>query len=315
MRRDYRPEGAATDTSLKATLKRTLTEFQEDNLSDWASALTYYSLLSLFPAMIAMVSLIGLFGDPQRTTGTLTEIITELGPESAAETFKGPIESVVGNRSAAGFALFLGLAVAIWSASNYVGAFIRASNIIYETREGRPFWKLRPLQIGVTLLMIMMMTLLALGLVFTGPIVAAVADPIGLSNTAVDVWNVAKWPAMAAIFILMVDVLYYASPNVKVRGFRWVTPGALVAIVVWALASLIFAVYISNFGSYDKTYGTLGGLVVLLLWFWITNLAILFGHQMNAERERSAEIAEGRPRAEKEIQLEPREEPDDQKTT
>jgi membrane protein len=314
VRRDYRPEGAEPDTSLKATLKRTLTEFQEDNLSDWASALTFYSLLSLFPAMIAMVSLIGLFGDPQRTTATLTEIITELGPESAAETFKGPIESVVGNRGAAGFALFLGLAVAIWSASNYVGAFIRASNIIYETREGRPFWKLRPLQIGVTLLMIMMMTLLAVGLVFTGPIVAAVADPIGFSKTAVDIWNVAKWPAMAAIFILMVDVLYYAAPNAKVRGFRWVTPGALVAIVVWALASTLFAFYVSNFGSYDKTYGTLGGLVVLLLWFWITNLAILFGHQMNAERERSAEIAEGRPRAEKEIQLEPREEPENKKT-
>jgi membrane protein len=297
------------------TLKRTLTEFQEDNLSDWAAALTYYGLLSLFPALIAMVSLIGIFGDPKTTTQKLTEIITEIGPESGAETFEGPIKSIVENQTAAGFAFVFGLALALWSASGYVGAFIRASNIIYETPEGRPFWKLRPLQIAVTLAMIVMMALLAVGLVLTGPVVAAVANPIGLSSTAVDVWNVAKWPAMAAIFILMVDVLYYTSPNVKLRGFKWVTPGAIVSIVVWAIASALFAFYVANFSSYDKTYGTLAGLVVLLLWFWITNLAILFGHQLNAERERSAEIEEGRPRAEKEIQLEPREEPKEQKTT
>lgn len=315
VRADYAPEGADSKSGLGATLKRTLTEFQEDNLSDWAAALTYYGLLSLFPALIAMVSLIGIFGDPQTTTRKLTEIITEIGPESGAETFKGPIESIVENQTAAGFAFVFGLAAAIWSASGYVGAFIRASNIIYETPEGRPFWKLRPLQIAVTLAMILMMALLAVGLVLTGPVVEAVANPIGLSSTAVDVWNIAKWPVMAAIFILMVDVLYYASPNVKLRGFKWVTPGAIVSIVVWAIASALFAFYVANFSSYDKTYGTLAGLVVLLLWFWITNLAILFGHQLNAERERSAEIDEGHPRAEKEIQLEPRQEPKDQRTT
>lgn len=315
VRRDYKPEGEKPKTGLWPTLKRTLTEFQEDNLTDWAAALTYYGLLALFPALIAMVSLIGIFGDPQTTTAKLTEIITELGPESGAETFEGPIKSITENQSAAGFAFVFGLALALWSASGYVGAFTRASNIIYETPEGRPFWKLRPLQIAVTLAMIVMMALLAIGLVLTGPVVEAVAGPVGLSGTAVDVWNVAKWPVMAAIFILMVDVLYFTTPNVKIRGFRWVTPGALVAIVVWAIASALFAFYVSNFGSYDKTYGTLAGLVVLLLWFWITNLAILFGHQMNAERERSAEIEEGLPRAEKEIQLEPRDEPKDQKTT
>jgi membrane protein len=315
VRRDYRPEGDTAKTNLWGTLKRTVTEFQEDNLSDWAAALTYYGLLSLFPALIAMVSLIGIFGDPKTTTSTLTEIITEIGPESGAETFKGPIESIVENRSAAGFAFVLGLAAALWSASAYVGAFTRASNIVYETPEGRPFWKLRPLQIAVTLAMIVMMALLAVGLVLTGPVVSAIAGPIGLSGTAVDIWNIAKWPVMAAIFILMVDVLYYTTPNVKLRGFKWVTPGAIVAIVVWAIASALFALYVANFSSYDKTYGTLAGLVVLLLWFWITNLAILFGHQLNAERERSVEIEEGHPRAEKEIQLEPRDEPKDQKTT
>ena len=314
-RRDYAPEGVASETGLFATLKRTVTEFMEDNLTDWAAALTYYGLLSLFPALIAMVSLIGIFGDPKSTTESVTEIVTELGPESAAETFSGPIDSIVENRGTAGIAFVLGLAVALWSASGYVGAFMRASNVIYETPEGRPFWKLRPLQIAVTLAMILLLVLLALGLVLTGPVVEAIASPIGLSSTAVDVWNIAKWPVMAAIFLLMVAVLYYASPNVKLRGFKWVTMGSLVAIAVWIVASALFALYVANFSSYDKTYGTLGGLVALLVWFWISNIAILFGHQLNAERERSREIAEGRPRAEREIQLEPRDDPKDQKTT
>lgn len=306
------PTGSrAREVSLLSTLKRTLSEFREDNLADWAAALTYYGLLALFPALIAVVSVIGLVGDPQSTTRSLTEIVTEIGPQSAAETFSGPIESIASNQSAAGFAFVLGLTLALWSASGYIGAFIRASNVIYETPEGRKFWKLRPLQLLVTLVMVLALAALALALVLTGPIVGAVADPLGIGSTAVDLWNVAKWPVMAAIFILMIDLLYYASPNAKLRGFRWVTPGAVVALVAWALTSAAFAFYVANFGSYDKTYGTLGGLVALLVWFWISNLAILFGHQLNAERERSLEIAEGDPRAEHEIQLEPREEPRD----
>lgn len=297
---------------MKVVLKRTLSEFREDNLADWAAALTYYGLLALFPALIAVVSVIGLVGDPQSTTRSLTEIVTEIGPRSAADTFSGPIESIASNQSAAGLAFVLGLAVALWSAAGYIGAFIRASNVIYETPEGRKFWKLRPLQLLVTLVMVLALAALALALVLTGPIVGAVAGPLGIGSTAVDLWNVAKWPVMAAIFVLMIDLLYYASPNAKLRGFRWVTPGAVVALVAWALTSAAFAFYVANFGSYDKTYGTLAGLVALLVWFWISNLAILFGHQLNAERERSLEIEEGDRRAEREIQLEPREEPRDQ---
>lgn len=305
---------ASEKSSWPATLKRTATEFRDDNLSDWAAALTYYGLLSLFPALIALVSLVGLVGDPKETTSTLTEIVTSIGPESAAETFSGPIESLASNRSAAGFAFVLGLLVALWSASGYVGAFMRASNVIYETPEGRPFWKLRPLQLLVTLAMVLLTALVALGLVLTGPVVEAVAEPIGLSDTAVTAWNIAKWPVLVALVVVMIGMLYYASPNVRLRGFKWVTPGSVVAVVVWAVASAAFALYVANFGSYDKTYGTLGGLVALLVWFWITNLAILFGHQLNAERERSLELEEGRPRAESELKLEPRSEPREPRT-
>jgi membrane protein len=298
-----------------ATLRRTVTEFRDDNLSDWAAALTYYGLLSLFPALIALVSLVGLVGDPKETTETLTEIVTSIGPESAAQTFSGPIESITENRSAAGIALVFSLLVALWSASAYVGAFIRASNVIYETPEGRPFWKLRPLQLLVTLVMILVVALVALGLVLTGPVVEAVAEPIGLSSTAVDIWNIAKWPVLVAVVITMIAILYYASPNAKLRGFQWVTLGSLVAVVVWILVSAAFALYVANFGSYDKTYGTLAGLIALLIWFWITNLAILFGHQLNAERERGRELEEGRAGAERELKLEPREEPDEPATS
>ena len=314
-RQSYEPRGVERKAGAFATLKRTGTEFMEDNLTDWAAALTYYGLLSLFPALIALVSLLGLFGDSQSTTRSLTEVITEIGPESAAETFSGPIESLTQSRSAAGFAFVFGIVVAIWSASGYVGAFMRASNVIYETPEGRPFWKLRPLQLAVTLAMILLMVFLAVGLVLTGPIVDAVAGPLGVGGTAIDVWEIVKWPLMMLVFLLMVGVLYYAAPNVKLRDRRWITPGALVAIVAWVIASALFAFYVANFGSYNKTYGTLGGLIALLVWFWISNIAILFGHQLNAELERSREIEEGTPGAEREIQLEPRGEPNPPRTS
>jgi membrane protein len=308
------PEGVERKSGVFATLKRTATEFMEDNLTDWAASLTYYGLLALFPALIALVSIVGLVGDPKSTTDTITEIVTKIGPESAADTFSGPIEQVTQSRGTAGFALVAGILVALWSASSYVGAFIRASNAIYETSEGRPFWKLRPLQILVTLVMVLLFAVIALGLVLTGPIVEAVAEPIGVSSAAVSAWDIAKWPVLVALFVLLIDVLYYASPNVKQRGFKWVTPGALVALVVWIVASIAFAFYVANFGSYNKTYGSLASVVVVLIWFWITNLAILFGHELNAERERSAQIDEGVPGAEREIQLEPRDEPKRQKT-
>jgi membrane protein len=314
-RADYAPEGTDEGRGLWPVLKRSATEFSEDNMTDWAAALTYYGLLSLFPALIALVSVLGLFGDPQTTTQQITDIVTQIGPSSAAETFSGPIESITSNQSAAGIMFVVGLAVALWSASNYVGAFIRACNIAWETPEGRPFFKLRPLQILVTLAMVLMLAVVALAIVLTGPIVEAVGSSIGIGDTALTVWDIAKWPVLLGVVILMFSVLYYAAPNVKLPGFKWITPGSAFAVVVWLIASALFAFYVANFGSYDKTYGTLGGVVTVLVWMWITNLALLFGVEINAERERSRELAEDVPRAEREIQLEPRAEPKDKRTT
>jgi len=300
-RADYRPVGADDRPSAFATVKRTVMEFREDNMSDWAAALTYYGLLSLFPALIALVSIVGLVGDPVSTTRTITEIVTKLGPSSAADTFAGPIKSITSHRSAAGILLVVGLATALWSASGYIGAFMRAANVIYETPEGRPFWKLRPLQILVTLVMLLLLAAVALALVLTGPVVDAVAGPLGVGSTAVSIWNIAKWPVLLAVVITMFAVLFYAAPNVKLAGFRWVTPGALFAIVLWLIASAAFAFYVANFGSYDKTYGTLGGVVCLLVWFWITNVALLLGMELNSERERARELEAGVRGADREL--------------
>jgi membrane protein len=313
---DYRPVGTDQKPSLLATLKRTVLEFREDNMTDWAAALTYYGLLSLFPALIALVSIVGLFGDPQSTTKTITEIVTKLGPSTAASTFQGPIQSITSHRGAAGILFVVGLLVALWSASGYVGAFMRASNVIYETPEGRPFWKLRPLQILVTLVMIVLLAVVLLAVVLTGPIVQAVAGPIGVGSTAVDVWNIAKWPVLLLMAVVMFSLLYYAAPNAKLPGgFPWVTPGAAFALVVWIVASVLFALYVANFGSYDKTYGTLGGVVALLVWMWITNVALLLGMELNAERARGRQLAEGVPGAAEELQLDARDEPKRQRTT
>jgi membrane protein len=314
-RRDYRPEGTSQGTSLFATLKRTVTEFSEDNLSDWAASLTYYGLLAVFPALIALVGLIGLVGDPASTTKTITQIVTKIGPGSAAQTFAGPIKSITAHKSTAGIMGIVGIAVALWSASSYVGAFMRASNVIYETPEGRPIWKLRPLQVLVTLIMVALLALVALALVLTGPIVTAVAQPLGVSSTAVSIWDIAKWPVLLIVVITMIAVLFYAAPNVKLAGFKWVSPGALFAIVVWLIASALFAFYVANFSSYDKTYGALGGVVIFLVWMWLSNTALLLGMELNAERERTRELKAGIPRADREIQLDARSTPKRQSTT
>jgi membrane protein len=287
-------------------LKRSVREAKDDNLTDWAAALTYYALLALFPAVLVLVALLGLFGQYPETTNALLRIVNKLGPHSAVDTFRKPIEGVVRNKGGAGALLGIGLLLSLWSASGYVGAFMRASNAIYEVEEGRPFWKLRPIQIGVTLLMVFATALVAIAVVATGPVARAIGDVVGLGATAVTVWNYGKWPVMLFVVITMFAVLYYAAPNVKLHRFRWLTPGGVLAVVVWLVASGAFAFYVANFGSYNKTYGTLGGIIIFLVWLWLSNLSILVGAEFNAELERGRELEAGDPRAEDAIQLPPR---------
>ena len=291
-------------------LKRTVREFRDDDLTDWAAALTYYAVLAIFPALVTLVSILGLFGDPKATTDAISQIVSDLGPESAADTFNEPIESITANRGRAGVLFVVGILGALYSASGYIGAFMRASNAIYEVEEGRPFWKRRPLQMGITLLMVMLVALVAVALVLSGPVAEAVGGAVGLSATAVTIYGLAKWPVLALVVILLLALLYYVSPNVQLPAFKWITPGSVTALVLSVLASVGFAFYVSNFGSYDKTYGTLGGVVSFLVWLWVVNIAVLLGAELNAELERARELEAGVPGAEGELQLPPREAPD-----
>jgi membrane protein len=306
-----RPEGPAhaRKGSLGQTLKRTVAEFKEDQLTDRAAALTYYGVLSIFPALIALVSIVGLVGNPATVTNTLTDVISSIGPASAVETFKGPIEGITNSSGAAGVLLIVGIAAALWTASGYVGAFMRAANVIYEVEEGRSFVKLRPLQMLVTLVLVLLLALVLVSVVLTGPLADAVGSAVGLGSTAVTAWDIAKWPVLLAVVVVMIALLYYASPNAKLGGVKSILPGAVLAVVIWLVASAGFAFYVANFGSYDKTYGALGGVVVFLVWVWLTNVAILLGAELNAERERSRQLEAGAPGAERELQLDERSEP------
>jgi membrane protein len=284
--------------------KRTVREFREDNLTDWAAALTYYGVLSIFPALIVLVSILGLIGTS--VTQPLIDNLGAVAPGPAQEIFTNAIDGLSRSQGAAGLLLIVGLAAALWSASSYIGAFIRASNSIYEVEEGRPFWKLRPLQIAITVVMIVLLAVSAVAVVFTGPLAEQLGKVLGVGSTAVTAWDIAKWPALVLLVSFMFSILYWAAPNVRQPRFRWLTPGGVFAVVVWIVASAAFAFYVANFSSYNKTYGALGGIIAFLVWLWISNIAVLLGAELNAELERGRELAAGERRAEREIQLPPR---------
>jgi len=288
----------------KYTAKAAFGEFQRDQCTDLAAALTYYSVLSVFPAILALVSLRGFFGQGEPTTTAPLHFFRQLGQGQVADQRKGPIDQIV-NARGAGLALVVGLVGAIWSASGYVGAFGRAMNRVYQVDEGRPIWKLRPVVLLITVGLVIMAALVLVGLVVSGPVATAIGDAVGLGDLAKTIWNIVKWPVMLGIVVVMVAVLYYATPNVRQPKFRWVSIGAAVAILVWVLASIAFGFYVSNFSSYNKTYGSLAGIIVFLLWLWITNLALLFGAEVDAELERARQLQSG-IEAEKTLQLPPR---------
>jgi membrane protein len=296
--------GDLTKPSWAYVARKTVREFSDDQCTDLAAALTYYSVLALFPAAIAILSLVSLVGQGPSTVDTLLGILRDIGASSAADTLE-PTLTQLSKAQNSGLAFVIGFAAALWSASGYVGAFGRGMNRIYEIDEGRPIWKLRPTMLIVTLITVLLTAVVALGLVLTGPAAQAVGNAIGLGSTAVTAWNIAKWPVLLAVVILIVALLYYATPNVKQPKFRWISIGAIVAILIWVIASALFGFYVANFSSYNKTYGSLAGVIVFLLWLWITNLALLFGAELDAELERGRQLQAGMP-AEETIQLPPR---------
>jgi membrane protein len=274
-------------------LKRTVTEFKEDNLTDWAAALTYYGILAIFPALLVLVSILGLVGES--ATQPLIDNLGSVAPGPAQEIFTSAIENLQGSQGAAGIFFIVGLAGALWSASGYVAAFMRASNSIYDIEEGRPIWKTLPTRVGLTFVLLVLLAISAVAVVLTGGLAEQVGNVIGLGSTAVTVWNIAKWPVLLVIVSFMFALLYWAAPNVKHPKFRWISPGGVLAVIGWIIASLAFAFYVANFGSYNKTYGALAGPIVFLVWLWISNIMVLLGAEFNAELERGRALEAGMP--------------------
>ena len=287
-------------------LKRTFSEFSDDNLTDWAAALTYYGIVAMFPALIAVVSILGLVG--QSATKPLLDNLGSFAPGPAHQILANALNGLTQSRGGASILFVVGLAGAIWSASSYIGAFIRASNQIWDVEEGRPIWRVLPLRLLVTIVMVVLLAASAFAVVVTGPLADRVGKLFGIGGAAVTTWDIAKWPVLILVVSVMFSILYYASPNVRQRGFRWVTPGALFAVIAWIIASAAFGLYVANFGSYNKTYGSLGAIIIFLVWLWLTNVAILFGAELNAEIERGRQIEAGQPE-EREPFLPPRREP------
>jgi membrane protein len=290
--------------SWKGVLKRAWREFSDDNATDCAAALTYYGVLSIFPMLLALISLLGLFG--QSATQPLLDNVSTVAPGPAKDIVTNAITNLQKSQSSAGLMFFVGLALALWSASGYVGAFMRASNDIWDVDEGRPAWKTVPLRVGVTGLLLVLLTISAMAVVLTGPLAKSIGDIVGLGSAAVTAWDIAKWPVLILVVSFMIALLYYAAPNVKHPKFQWVSPGSIMAVVLWIIASALFAFYVANFSSYNKTYGALGGVIVFLTWLWITNNVILLGAEVNAEIERGRQIRGGLRPEDKEPFLEPR---------
>jgi membrane protein len=274
--------------------KRTFAEFADDQLTDRAATLTYYAVLSIFPGLLVVVSLLGLLG--KSATKPLLTNFLQVAPSNVKQIIEPELTRLQGAHASASFAAILGIVLAVWSASAYIAAFMRASNAIYDVPEGRPFWKTTPTRIGVTILILVMLVASALIVVVSGGLARHVGQVLGIGSTAVTAWNIAKWPVLLIIVILMISILYWVAPNAKrQRGFRLFSPGGVIAVVVWLITSALFAFYVANFSHYNKTYGSIAGVIIMLIWLWISNLAILFGAEFNAELERGRAEAQGIP--------------------
>jgi membrane protein len=305
-----RDGGRAPDTpsdlsgrSWFGVLKRTVREFKADNLGDLAAALTYYGILSIFPALLALVSVLGLIGNS--ATQPLLDNLGKIAPGPAQEIFTSAIQNLQKSQGAAGVLFVVGVAGAIWSASGYVAAFMRACNLIYDVEEGRPIWKTLPVRVGLTLILVVLLAASAVAVVFTGGLAKEAGKVLGVGSAAVTAWDIAKWPILLLLVSFMLALLYWGAPNVKQPGFRWISPGSVLAVVLWIIASAAFAFYVANFSSYNKTYGAIGGVIIFLIWLWFSNIVVLLGVEFNAELERGRRIEAGHP-ADKEPFVEPR---------
>ncbi|MEV5595123.1 YihY/virulence factor BrkB family protein [Streptomyces sp. NPDC052496] len=284
-------------------LRRTAKEFVDDELADRAAALTYYGVLSLFPALLVLVSMLGVIG--KSATDAVLGTLEAITPDAAQQILRGAVRQLQNGPGTGSVLAVVGLLAALWSASSYIAAFIRTANAVYDLPEGRPAWKTLPLRLGVTVVLMVLLSASAVIVVFTGSLARQAGRSLGVGDTGLAVWSVAKWPVLLLLVVLMITILYRATPNVRDQGLRWLTPGSFLAVLVWLAASAGFALYVANFGSYNKTYGTLAGVIIFLIWVWLSNLAVLLGLEFDAELARQRAITDGHP-ARDESYVEPR---------
>ncbi|MDQ7904195.1 YihY/virulence factor BrkB family protein [Phytohabitans sp. ZYX-F-186] len=277
----------ASFATWRGVLVRAVREFMDDNCTDWAAALTYYGVLSLFPAMIVIVALVGLVSDGERTVDAIVDIASDLGAGSVVNN-QSVVQQIrdVTSQGSASVLLSFGLVGALWSASGYIGAFTRASNAIYEVEESRKFYKLRPLQLLITAAALVLLALVAVMLIVSGPVTDAIGDALGAGDTARLTWSILKWPVLVLVMMVLLGLMFWIAPDAERPRFRWITIGGAVTLVVWAIASFGFGLYVANFGSYGATYGTLGGVIAFLVWLYLSNCAVLLGVEINAEARR-----------------------------
>jgi membrane protein len=274
-------------------IRRTIVEFIDDDLNDRAASLTYYGILSIFPGLLVLVAGVGLLG--KSTTAEVVKNLQQF-PGPAQEILESGLTNLQDNTRAAGVLAIVGVAIAFWSATSYVGGFMRAANAIYDVPEGRPLWKTIPIQLAITAVTGIFLAVSSLAVVFTGRLAQFAGRALGVKDATVAVFGIAKWPVLVVGAGLLIALLYWAAPNARQGGFHWITPGSVLAVFVWVVVSGGFAFYISKFNTYDTTYGTLGGVIIFLVWLWLTNVAVLLGAEFDAELGRARAIAAGLPR-------------------
>lgn len=283
--------------------KRTFDQFRADGVTNLAASLTFRTVLSLFPGLIALVALLGVLGEYPQTFNAILDILRQLVPQSTVQTVSGTVRGIITNKGGAGALLGVSLAGTVWAASGYVGTFSWAANVIWEAKRGRSWYRQWPFNFAVTVIALVVAAVLLVALVLSGPIASAVGKQLGIGSTALRIWGIAKWPVIVVLATMMINGLYYIAPNVRPPKWRWLTPGAVLALTAWVLTSVGFGFYVGNFGSYNKTYGTLGAFVTFLIWAWLGNIALLLGIEFDSEIERERELISAQPGAEERIQL------------
>lgn len=265
------------------TLRTTVANFLRHSGTDLAAGLTYYSVLAIFPALLALVAMLSVVGEAGSSVNVILDVLRPLVSASTLADIEPTIRDLA-QVNGAGWALAAGAVVALYSSSAYVAAFGRAMNRVHDVTETRPWWRLRPLMLAITVAVVLLMAASLVIVVATGPLASSLGDQLGLADSAVRAWSIAKWPVLAVMVVIVVTLLFHATPNVKF-GFRLLTWGAFLTLLVWISASVGFAFYLANFASYNKTYGSVAGVVVGLLWLWLTNLSLVFGAEFDAVRQ------------------------------